>query len=70
MEQYAPINLEEYAGYKFFVEHVSSYTTGTWFRVHMNNGVIHNWTIDHAEYKDNAQQEVIKSFKEYLDGRN
>ncbi|MFC0476944.1 hypothetical protein ACFFHF_17205 [Robertmurraya beringensis] len=61
-------HLEEYAGHKFYVEHVSTSSIGNWFRVHMTNGVIHNLTIGYADSIEKAKQEVIKAFKEYLDG--
>jgi hypothetical protein len=61
-------HLEEYAGHKFYVEHVSTMPLGNWFRVHLSNGVSHNLTVGYAESIEKAKQEVIKAFKEYLDG--
>lgn len=62
------VHLEEHAGHKFYVEHVDSIPYGNWFRVHMTNGIVHNLTIGYAETVDMAKEEVIKSFKKYLDG--
>jgi len=61
------LQLEEYAGHKFYVEFVDAIRDGNWFRVHMTNGAVHNLTIGYAETIDKAKEEVIKSFKNYLD---
>lgn len=68
MSQLLSSHLEEYAGLKFYVEHVSTMPQGNWFRVHMSNGVIHNLTVGSGESIENDKQDVIKTFKEYLDG--
>lgn len=60
--------LEEHNGYKFYVEHVAAITDCDWFRVHMSNGSVHNMTIGYAESIGRAKEEVIDSFKKFLDG--
>ncbi|MCS0824697.1 hypothetical protein NX029_12010 [Cytobacillus firmus] len=68
MHQVSSFQLEEYAGQKFFVEYVDSLPLGSWFRIHMSNGVIHNMTTGCYDSIEKARQEVIKAFKEFLDG--
>lgn len=67
MENLLTIHLEEHAGQKFYVEHVSTMPLGFWFRVHMTNGAVHNLTTAYTESMEMAKQEVIETFKEYLD---
>ncbi|QCJ45409.1 hypothetical protein FAY30_26005 (plasmid) [Bacillus sp. S3] len=64
MEQVA-FKLEEYAGHKFYVEFVSMLSFGYWFRIHTISGT-QNVTIEHEGTIDEAQSEVIQSFKENL----
>lgn len=61
--------LEEFGGLKFLVEYVSPIPNGSWFRVHTTSGITHNLTIGCTETKEDARQEVIKAFKDYLSGK-
>lgn len=69
MESLGAIELVEYAGHKFYVEYISTVPSGNWLRVHTTNGQIHNVTIGYAESIESAREEVIKAFKDHLDGR-
>lgn len=68
--QHESFQLEEYAGHKFYIEHVSTYSFGNLFRVHMMNGITHVITSSQVNSKEEAKQEVIDSIKQLLDGRN
>jgi hypothetical protein len=63
---FEPFQLEEYKGHKFFIELVGPIPNGQWFRIHMTNGAIHNLTTGYAESLEQAKQEVVRSFIEFL----
>lgn len=62
MEQ---VVLQEYNGCKFYVEFVRVVPLGFWFRIHTIDGT-HNVTIDYEGTVEQAETEVIQSFKKYL----
>ena len=52
-------HLEEYAGHKFYVEHIRTTAFGEWFRVYMDNGTVEDITTHSLRTIEETKEVVV-----------